>query len=103
MATLSRRQLMVRGAKIGSGVGALLLVGCGESEEPVEAPAAAGVVQAQVQGADEKQSEPDAEAGAAPVEAQAAEQVEVEAAQQQVRAFRRWPSSRWRSRSRSRL
>ena len=81
MATLSRRQLMVRGAKIGSGAGALLLVGCGESVEEPEAP---GVVQEQVQGAAEKQSEPDAEADAAPVEAQEVDQVEVQAAQQQV-------------------
>ena len=85
MATLTRRQLMVRGAKIGSGVGALLLVGCGESEEAVEAQAAAGVVEAQVQGADEQQSEPDPEAEAPPEAARAAEQVEVQDAEQQVR------------------
>ena len=89
MATLTRRQLMVRGAKIGSGVGALLLVGCGESEEAptTGAAAAPGVVQEQAQGADGKQSEraQQADADAAPVEAQAAEQVEVQEAQQQAR------------------
>ena len=87
MATLTRRQLMVRGAKIGSGVGALLLVGCGESEEapPRGAAAAPGAVQDQVQGADRGQAEPDPDAGAAAVEAEAAEQVEVQEAQQQVR------------------
>ena len=92
MPTLTRRQLMVRGARIGSGVGALLLLGCGESEEaptpdasPRGAPAASGVVQEQVQGADRTQTEPDPEAGVAAVEAQATEQVEVQEGQQQVR------------------
>ena len=88
MATLTRRQLMVRGAKIGSGVGALLLVGCGESEESPrtgEAAAASGVVQEQVQAAHGKQSESAAQADGAQVEAQVREQVEVEEAQQQVR------------------